>query len=540
MDRLNYTYRDGTNQLWSVQDGIAAGAYAGDIDNQGGSNYSYDRIGNLIGDVSENISQVNWTVYGKIGNIQKKQAFLGYVYNAGGERVVKQYLPYATNQCLGCDENTGLEDLEVYERNSAIPDTFKASKTVTFLSEYTEDERYREYSAIIDAELALCTPQCAARPALASSDADIYIRDATGNVLAVYHYDRKTSQLRWSEQHLYGSSRLGMYLPEKLLTSVSTDSKQREVGYLGKQVFELSNHLGNILATITDKKLQVSLNTTSTAYFEADVQTVQDYYAFGMQMPGRKFTQANISYRFGFNGKENDKDINAGGQDYGARIYDGRLGRWLSVDPLADHPNQVDKSPYSAFWNNPIMYDDPDGQCPFCPWLDAVVDVGFVLYDVGVLIHEKATTGSTSGENWAALGADGASILVPMSVGAGQAVKAGYKALKSADKANDVKKVVTKADDVAEGVIYKRVDKTGKQKDYVGQAKSDKRYDARQKEHKKANPEADYEFTQIDKGKPGKDLNQKEQKHLDKMGGPTNKSNPSGGTSNKKNVIKKN
>jgi hypothetical protein len=53
----------------------------------------------LIGDVSENISQVNWTVYGKIGNIQKKQAFLGYVYNAGGERVVKQYLPYATNQC---------------------------------------------------------------------------------------------------------------------------------------------------------------------------------------------------------------------------------------------------------------------------------------------------------------------------------------------------------------------------------------------------------------------------------------------------------
>jgi urease accessory protein UreE len=51
-----------------------------------------------------------------------------------------------------------------------------------------------------------------------------------------------------------------MYLPEKLVTSVSTESKQREVGYLGKQVFELSNHLGNqhvptqsgVLATITD------------------------------------------------------------------------------------------------------------------------------------------------------------------------------------------------------------------------------------------------------------------------------------------------
>jgi len=49
----------------------------------------------------------------------------------------------------------------------------------------------------------------------------------------------------------------------------------------------------------------------------------------------------------------------------------------------------------------------------------------------------------------------------------------------------------------------------------------------------------DFEYEKIDKGKPGKDLNQKEQKHLDSKGGPTNKSNPNGGTSNKKNVIKK-
>jgi len=287
MDRLTYTYRSGTNQLWSVQDAVASNAYTGDIDNQGGSNYSYDRIGNLIGDVSESIQQVNWTVYGKIGNIRKKQAFLGYVYNAGGERVVKQYLPYATNQCGECPPGTGIDDLEVYERNSNNPETYRARKTITFLSEYT-DERYREYSAIIEAGLAQCTPQCNVQPPLNTSDADIYIRDATGNVLAVYHYDRKAGKLLWSEQHLYGSSRLGMYQPEKVVTSVSTDSKQREVGYWGKQIFELSNHLGNVLATITDKKLQVSTNNSSTSYFEAEVQTVQDYYAFGMQMPGRK------------------------------------------------------------------------------------------------------------------------------------------------------------------------------------------------------------------------------------------------------------
>jgi RHS repeat-associated protein len=311
----------------------------------------------LIGDVSENISQVNWTVYGKIGNIQKKQAFLGYVYNAGGERVVKQYLPYATNQCLGCDENTGMVDLEVYERNSNTPNVYKASKTITFLSEYT-DVRYNEYTAIIEAGLALCTPQCNVQPPLNTSDADIYIRDATGNVLAVYHYDRKTAQLRWSEQHLYGSSRLGMYQPEKVVTSVSTDSKQREVGYWGKQVFELSNHLGNVLATISDKKLQVSTNTTSNDYFEAEVQTVQDYYAFGMQMPGRKMSGG---YRYGFNGKENDNEVKGEGnqQDYGMRIYDGRIGKFLSVDPLTSKFPFY--TPYQFSSNSPISSIDLDG-----------------------------------------------------------------------------------------------------------------------------------------------------------------------------------
>ncbi|MCC5922071.1 MAG: hypothetical protein JJU23_15450, partial [Cyclobacteriaceae bacterium] len=47
--------------------------------------------------------------------------------------------------------------------------------------------------------------------------------------------------------------------------------------------------------------------------------------------------------------------------------YAPALGRFWSVDPLADHSNQVDKSPYAAFWNNPIIFTDPDGRCPDCP-----------------------------------------------------------------------------------------------------------------------------------------------------------------------------
>jgi RHS repeat-associated protein len=129
---------------------------------------------------------------------------------------------------------------------------------------------------------------------------------------------------------------------------------------LGKQIFELSNHLGNVLATITDKKLQVSLNTTSTAYFEADVQTVQDYYAFGMQMPGRKLSGG---YRYGFNGKENDNEMYGEGNAYNfeARIQDPRLGgRFLSLDPLATKYPGI--SPYAFCMNNPLIYVDKDGR----------------------------------------------------------------------------------------------------------------------------------------------------------------------------------
>ena len=117
------------------------------------------------------------------------------------------------------------------------------------------------------------------------------------------------------------------------------------------------------------------------------------------------------------------------------------VSRWISPDPLADHPNQVDKSPYQYAWNNPVLFTDPDGRCPFCPWLDAVVDVGFIVYDVGLLATDYINTGTTKGEDWAALTADVASIAVPMTVGAGLAARAAYKTAKTVDKVVDANKV---------------------------------------------------------------------------------------------------
>ena len=89
--------------------------------------------------------------------------------------------------------------------------------------------------------------------------------------------------------------------------------------------------------------------------------TIVDYYPFGMAMPGRKY-EATSNYRYGFNGKENDnevKGIEGGQQDYGMRIYDPRIGKFLSVDPIAiEFPWN---SAYAFAENGPISNIDLDG-----------------------------------------------------------------------------------------------------------------------------------------------------------------------------------
>jgi RHS repeat-associated protein len=79
-----------------------------------------------------------------------------------------------------------------------------------------------------------------------------------------------------------------------------------------------------------------------------------------MTMPGRKYNQPNSGYRYGFNGKELDNSTGEGNLDFGARIMDVRLGRFLSVDPLtAIQPFQ---SPYTFAGNKPIVAIDKNGE----------------------------------------------------------------------------------------------------------------------------------------------------------------------------------
>ena len=75
-------------------------------------------------------------------------------------------------------------------------------------------------------------------------------------------------------------------------------------------------------------------------------------------MPSRNYS--TDKYRYGFNGKEKDKDINSlTAYDYGFRIYNTAIGKFLSVDPLTK--NYPSWSPYPFAMNRPIEAVDLDG-----------------------------------------------------------------------------------------------------------------------------------------------------------------------------------
>ena len=309
MDSLNYYYYANSNKLKRVSDNVPSGRYGfngiPDLENQSNAtNYIYDSIGNLISDAGENITNIKWSVYGKILEITRTPTTalpvtkITYTYDANGNRIG-----------------------QVIEKNG--------TSTKDYVS---------------------------------------YVRDAQGNILAVYKASGSGTLASLfpniEERMLYGSSRLGSNHrawgvnegPQEL-KNFNSFTFQR-----GRRRYELSNHLGNIIATITDRKYGVPTAGTGSpiSYYNADVYSATDYYPFGSIMPGRTVV-FGAQYRFGFNGKENDNEVKGPGnqQDYGMRIYDSRIGRFLSLDPLVEKYPWY--SPYQFAGNKPTWAIDLDG-----------------------------------------------------------------------------------------------------------------------------------------------------------------------------------
>src|SRR5690554_1351281 len=159
--------------------------------------------------------------------------------------------------------------------------------------------------------------------------------------MATYTKTNET-ELALEEQPIYGSSRLGVYRPTA------------ETGIMrGARTYEATNHLGNVLATYTDR---IIANEEDSLY-TVDISSATDFYPFGTPMYGRSFS--SNSYKFGFQGQESENEIYGEGNTYSAEywMYDARLGRRWNLDPK---PNPS-LSWYSTFAGNPIWFSDPLG-----------------------------------------------------------------------------------------------------------------------------------------------------------------------------------
>ncbi len=108
--------------------------------------------------------------------------------------------------------------------------------------------------------------------------------------------------------------------------------------------YYLKDHLGNA---------RVVINSSGTKVEKSH------YYPTGIRFYVES-TSNSAALPFRYNGKEFEKMNGANWYDYGARFYDPQIGRWHSIDPLAE--KYLSSSNYSYCLDNPIGFIDPDGR----------------------------------------------------------------------------------------------------------------------------------------------------------------------------------
>jgi RHS repeat-associated protein len=169
-----------------------------------------------------------------------------------------------------------------------------------------------------------------------------------------------------------------------------------------------------------DRLGSVRALTTSTG----SVANRYEYDAYGQ----RTYQTGSAYNPFGFTGEYTDSE--SGLIYLRARYYDPSTQQFLTRDAFAS----ITEQPYAYVAGSPTNATDPSGH-----FLDVIVDVGFILWDIG----DIAINGANE-ENTTALALDAAGALIPFATGLGAGSRVARAVINHGD---DVARAVNHADD---------------------------------------------------------------------------------------------
>jgi RHS repeat-associated protein len=128
--------------------------------------------------------------------------------------------------------------------------------------------------------------------------------------------------------------------------------------------YTLKDHLGNA-------RVNFRANGATVTFLEE-----AHYYPFGMQMEGIG-AAAVTQNKYKYNGKELNDDFGLNWYNYGKRWYDPSIGRFPTIDPLADTFNFV--TPYNYAENEPVAHIDLWGLQKLKPNMQPIEKPGDLL-----------------------------------------------------------------------------------------------------------------------------------------------------------------
>ena len=331
------------SQSLHYTDGLGVPCYNGNISSMTwksgagatprGYKFSYDRLGRLTDaeygegpSLSVNTNRFNEQVtgYDKMGNILGLKRY-GQTSATGYDVIDDLSLSYAGNR---------LKKVTDRSDTSAFNNGFEFKDGIDLSTEYEYDEN-GNLTKDLNKNITAIQYNCLNLPSrvmFANGNSISYLYDAAGRKLRTVHVlegDSVTTDYCGNVVYENG-------VPQILLT---------EVGYVSltdsKYHYYLKDHQGNNRVVVDE---------------EGTVEEVNDYYAFGglMSTSSRQSVQP-----YKYNGKELDRKGGLDWYDYGARMYDAALGRFMKTDRFSE--KYVSLSPYQYGANNPVNNIDVNG-----------------------------------------------------------------------------------------------------------------------------------------------------------------------------------